>query len=139
MLLAIYCTDVESALIVRRRADVAAFPSLRYPLLLRLLTIVHAQDSPTWNQTQLTRFEAVLDEFQRFDNTAGFFVGNEVLTRGEHFRKYTRVYGIMLRRVDLTGNGSAAAPYVKAALRDLKAYRDSKHYRNIPIGYSAGK
>lgn len=36
-----------------------------------------------------------------------------------------------------TGNGSVAAPYVKAAARDLKAYRKSKNYRNIPIGYSA--
>ena len=36
-------------------------------------------------------------------------------------------------------NGSTAAPYVKAAARDVKAYRDSKNYRDIPIGYSAGK
>lgn len=57
-----------------------------------------------------------MDEFQQFDNTAGFFVGNEVLT---------------------TGNNSIAAPYVKAAARDMKAYRDSKGYRQIPVGYSA--
>ena len=36
-------------------------------------------------------------------------------------------------------NGSGAAPYVKAALRDVKSYRDSKNYRKIPVGYSAGK
>ncbi|KAG9617390.1 glycoside hydrolase family 72 protein, partial [Aureobasidium melanogenum] len=36
-----------------------------------------------------------------------------------------------------TGNGSVAAPYVKAAARDMKAYRNSKNYRNIPVGYSA--
>ncbi|KAF2488965.1 hypothetical protein BU16DRAFT_553703 [Lophium mytilinum] len=74
------------------------------------------QDSPQWNATQLSAFEKVIDEFQQFDNTAGFFVGNEVLT---------------------TGNGSVAAPYVKAAARDTKAYRNSKKYRDIPIGYSA--
>lgn len=34
-------------------------------------------------------------------------------------------------------NGTVAAPYVKAAGRDLKAYRDKKNYRKIPIGYSA--
>lgn len=34
---------------------------------------------------------------------------------------------------------SGAAPYVKAAVRDVKAYRDSKNYRKIPIGYSAGQ
>ena len=38
-----------------------------------------------------------------------------------------------------TANGSGAAPYVKAALRDVKSYRDSKNYRKIPVGYSAGK
>lgn len=57
-----------------------------------------------------------MDAFQQFDNTAGFFVGNEVLT---------------------TPDGSAAAPYVKAAAQDMKAYRDMKGYRQIPIGYSA--
>lgn len=41
-------------------------------------------------------------------------------------------------RVNLRiANGSVAAPYVKAAARDLKAHRDAKGYRNIPIGYSA--
>jgi len=57
-----------------------------------------------------------MDAFQQFTNLAGFFVGNEVLT---------------------TLAGSPAAPYVKAAARDLKAYRDAKGYRNIPVGYSA--
>lgn len=32
---------------------------------------------------------------------------------------------------------SVAAPYVKAAARDMKAYRDSKNYRNFPVGYTA--
>ncbi|KAL8946354.1 MAG: hypothetical protein Q9222_007238 [Ikaeria aurantiellina] len=73
-------------------------------------------DTPSWNQTQLDAFSAVMDEFQKYDNTAGVFVGNEVLT---------------------TAEVSNAAPYVKAAVRDMKAYRDSKNYRKIPIGYSA--
>lgn len=57
-----------------------------------------------------------MDVFHNYDNVAGFFVGNEVLT---------------------TGANSIAAPYVKAAARDMKAYRDSKGYRKIPVGYSA--
>lgn len=57
-----------------------------------------------------------MDAFHTYNNTAGFLVGNEVLT---------------------TGNGSVAAPYVKAAARDVKAYRNAKGYRNIPVGYSA--
>ncbi|KAI4135746.1 MAG: hypothetical protein LQ341_005840, partial [Variospora aurantia] len=72
--------------------------------------------TPSWNQSQFTAFSAVLDEFQKYANTAGVFVGNEVLT---------------------TADTSGAAPYVKAAVRDMKAYRDSKGYRKIPIGYSA--
>lgn len=72
--------------------------------------------SAHWNQTQFDAFTKVLDAFQGYDNVAGVFVGNEVLTKPED---------------------STAAPYVKAAARDLKAYRDSKNYRKIPIGYSA--
>jgi hypothetical protein len=74
------------------------------------------QNDPHWNQTQFSAFQKVMDEFHQYSNTAGFFVGNEVLT---------------------LANGSVAAPFIKAAARDTKAYRDSKGYRDIPIGYSA--
>jgi hypothetical protein len=57
-----------------------------------------------------------MDAFAPYDNTAGFFIGNEVIA---------------------LANQSLAAPYVKAAARDLKAYRNSKKYRDIPVGYSA--
>ena len=43
------------------------------------------QDNPEWNQTQLTSYNKVLDEFQKYDNLAGVFVGNEVLNFGESF------------------------------------------------------
>lgn len=64
----------------------------------------------------LDAYTKVLDTFHSYDNLAGVFVGNEVLTMT---------------------NGSWAAPYVKAAARDVKAYRDSKSYRQIPVGYAA--
>jgi 1,3-beta-glucanosyltransferase GAS1 len=57
-----------------------------------------------------------MDAFRTFDNTAGFFIGNEIIA---------------------LNNQSLAAPYIKAAARDLKAYRNSKGYRHIPVGYSA--
>ncbi|KAK4697232.1 hypothetical protein P7C71_g814, partial [Lecanoromycetidae sp. Uapishka_2] len=73
------------------------------------------QAAPAWNQTQLSAFEAVLDTFQGYDNLAGVFVANEAMT--------------LL-------NGSDTAPFIKAAIRDVKAYRQSKKYRDIPVGYS---
>ncbi|KAL6704998.1 hypothetical protein ACN47E_007401 [Coniothyrium glycines] len=74
------------------------------------------QNTPRWTQSQYDAFAAVMDTFHTYDNLAGFFIGNEAIT---------------------TANGSVTAPYIKAATRDMKAYRTSKNYRNIPIGYSA--
>ncbi|KAH8596884.1 glycoside hydrolase family 72 protein [Bisporella sp. PMI_857] len=70
----------------------------------------------SWNQTQFNAYARVMDAFANYNNTLGFFVGNEVIA---------------------LNNQSLAAPYIKAAARDLKAYRNSKGYREIPIGYSA--
>ncbi|EMD00553.1 glycoside hydrolase family 72 protein [Baudoinia panamericana UAMH 10762] len=72
--------------------------------------------SPNWTTYAYQAYAQVMDAFHGYDNVAGFFVGNEVLN---------------------SGSNSPAAPYVKAAAADMKAYRSSKGYRNIPIGYSA--
>lgn len=74
------------------------------------------QDAPTWNASQLYAFTQVLDNFVGYDNLAGFWIGNEVID---------------------TAAGSPAAPYVKAAVADIKSYISLKNYRQIPIGYSA--
>jgi 1,3-beta-glucanosyltransferase GAS1 len=78
--------------------------------------ILPVGQEPRWTQTQYTAYQQVMDTFQKYDNVAGFFVGNEMLTMG---------------------NDSVAAPFIKAAARDMKSYRDRKGYRDIPIGYSA--
>ncbi|EHK97033.1 putative 1,3-beta-glucanosyltransferase gel3 [Glarea lozoyensis 74030] len=70
----------------------------------------------SWNQSQFDAFARVMDSFADYDNVLGFFIGNEVIAMN---------------------NQSLAAPYIKAAARDMKEYRDSKGYRKIPIGYSA--
>ncbi|KAI9674085.1 MAG: hypothetical protein M1817_001903 [Caeruleum heppii] len=73
-------------------------------------------NTTSWSSSQLNAFNKVLDAFVGYDNTAGVFVGNEILT---------------------TPEDSSLAPLVKAAARDVKAYRDSKGYRKVPVGYSA--
>lgn len=73
-------------------------------------------DDLYWNNTQYIPYTRVMDAFQKYDNLLAFFVGNEVV---------------------FTDTDSPAAPYIKAAARDMKAYRDSKGYRKFPVGYSA--
>lgn len=58
---------------------------------------------PLWNITQYKKFQTVMDVFHKYDNLGGFFVGNEVLT---------------------SPDTDVAAPFVKAAASDMKAYRD---------------
>ena len=78
--------------------------------------ILGESGEPEWTNRQYQAYQKVMDSFQKYDNLGGFFVGNEMLTMG---------------------NDSVAAPFIKAAARDMKAYRDNKRYRKIPIGYSA--
>ncbi|CAK7223570.1 hypothetical protein SCUCBS95973_005223 [Sporothrix curviconia] len=72
--------------------------------------------APSWTGLQYARYAGVMDAFASYTNVLGFFVGNEVIA---------------------VVNQSIAAPYIKAAAHDMKAYRDSKNYRKFPIGYSA--
>ncbi|KAK5997883.1 Protein EPD1 [Cladobotryum mycophilum] len=69
-----------------------------------------------WNRSQYDRYTEVMDAFQQYDNILGFFIGNENIAKEQD---------------------SKAAPFLKAAARDMKAYRDHKGYRKIPVGYSA--
>jgi 1,3-beta-glucanosyltransferase GAS1 len=71
---------------------------------------------PTWTDSQYQAYAAIFDSFAKYSNTLGVFIGNEVIARA---------------------NQSEAAPYIKAATRDMKAYRDKKGFRKIPVGYSA--
>ncbi|TVY19355.1 1,3-beta-glucanosyltransferase gas2 [Lachnellula arida] len=74
------------------------------------------ETSLAWTQEQFFAFTDVMDAFQQYDNLGGFWIGNEVIN---------------------TAAGSPAAPYVKAAVADMKSYMSTKKYRQIPIGYSA--
>ncbi|KAL2891163.1 pH-responsive protein 1 [Ceratocystis lukuohia] len=69
-----------------------------------------------WNETQYDSYAKTMDAFIMYDNLLGFYVGNEIIAKSDQ---------------------SHAAPYIKAAIRDMKAYRDSRGYRKALIGYSA--
>ncbi|CAK9438726.1 uncharacterized protein LODBEIA_P29500 [Lodderomyces beijingensis] len=72
--------------------------------------------NPQWNLDLFQRYTDVVDKFHNYTNILGFFAGNEVTN-------------------DHTNTDASA--YVKAAIRDTKAYIKAKNYRTIPVGYSS--
>ena len=74
------------------------------------------RDSPDWSIDLYSRYTDVVDKLQGFNNVLGFFAGNEVSNN------VTNVNAI---------------PFVKAAVRDTKAYIKQKGYRAIGVGYAA--
>ncbi|CCE79442.1 Piso0_001504 [Millerozyma farinosa CBS 7064] len=74
------------------------------------------RDDPEWNLELFNRYTGVVDLFQNYTNVLGFFAGNEVSN-------------------DKTNTDASA--FVKAAVRDTKAYIKTQGYRSIPVGYSA--
>ena len=73
------------------------------------------RDSPQWNAELYTRYTAVVDSLSKYSNTLGFFAGNEVSN---------------------APNNTVASAFVKAAVRDIKAYIVQKKYRPLGVGYA---
>ncbi|CAD1810283.1 Protein EPD1 [Candida parapsilosis] len=71
---------------------------------------------PQWTLDLFQRYTGVVDAFHNYTNVLGFFAGNEVTN-------------------DDTNTDASA--FVKAAIRDTKAYMKAKDYRTIPVGYSS--
>ncbi|KAK9480805.1 Glucanosyltransferase-domain-containing protein [Lipomyces japonicus] len=77
------------------------------------------RDDPadSYNEGYLNRIFGVVDAFKGYQNTLGFFAGNEVIN-------------------DET-SASVSPPYIRAVQRDLKQYIALHANRTIPVGYSA--
>ncbi|KAH9819854.1 Glucanosyltransferase [Teratosphaeria destructans] len=73
------------------------------------------RSDPAWNDELYARYTSVVDNMANFTNTLGFFAGNEVSN---------------------APNNTDASAFVKAAVRDMKAYIKEKNYRTIGVGYA---
>lgn len=73
------------------------------------------RNAPSWSTNLLDLYTNTIDAFSGYNNVLAFNVGNEVV---------------------IADNGTAAAAYVKAAARDVKAYLKSKSSSAL-VGYAA--
>ncbi|KAK3299505.1 Glucanosyltransferase-domain-containing protein [Chaetomium fimeti] len=75
------------------------------------------EEPPQWTLSLFAAWSEALDAFAGYDNTLAFGIGQETITENS---TSTRI-----------------APALKAAARDLRAFRTARGYRAIPLAYSA--
>lgn len=74
------------------------------------------RDEGKWDVKLFTRYKKVVDELGKYDNTIGFFAGNEVTNNATN---------------------TPASAFVKAAVRDTKKYIKDTKSRWMGVGYAA--
>ncbi|KAK1922373.1 Glucanosyltransferase-domain-containing protein [Papiliotrema laurentii] len=73
------------------------------------------RSSPSWTTNLLDEYTRTIDAFNKYDNVLGYNIGNEVVN---------------------TAGNTNAAPFVKAAARDVKAYLGAIGSKAL-VGYAA--
>jgi hypothetical protein len=73
------------------------------------------RSDPKWNNDLYARYTKVVDVLAPYSNVLGFFAGNEVSNNKSN---------------------TDASAFVKAAVRDMKAYIKQQNYRTIGVGYA---
>lgn len=72
--------------------------------------------NPAYTIDLFNTYAAVVDTFSKYENVLSFNAANEVINATQY---------------------TDTAPYIKAIVRDVRAYRDKRGYRKIPISYTA--
>lgn len=71
----------------------------------------------TYNDVYLNHVFKVVEQFSSYNNTLGFFAGNEIVNDKK--------------------SASNSPPYIKSLVQDMKKYSQKHQQRNVPVGYSA--